>query len=64
MFRGDINSYSYCWDPRCTDPSDSTYCKGIIDKLGLVIGNDDRPTHYWMRHPSMGEAILDWTLAN
>jgi hypothetical protein len=64
VLAGDFNAHSQCWDPRCTEWRDATYWEEIIDEHGLVIGNDDRPTHYWTRHNSMGESITDLTLGN
>jgi hypothetical protein len=40
------------------------YCEEIIDRHGLVIGTDDRPTHYRMRNKSNCESISDLALAN
>jgi hypothetical protein len=61
---GDFNTNSKCWDPRCTELRDATYREAIIGKHRVVIGNDDWPTHYWTRHNSMGESVIDLTLAN
>jgi hypothetical protein len=64
VLEGDFNAHSLPCDPRCTEQRDTTYWEEIIDENGLVVGNDDRPTHYWTRHDSMGESIIDLTLAN
>ena len=64
VLAGDFNTHSQRRDPRCTERRDATYWEGIIDNHGLVIWNDDRPTQYWTRHDSMGESIIDLTLAN
>jgi len=64
VLAGDFNDHSQRWDPRCTERRDATYWEEIIHEHGLVIGNDNRPTHYWMRHDSMGESVIDRTLAN
>ena len=64
MLAGDFNGHSQRWDPRCTERRDSTFREAIKDDHRLVIGNDDRPTYDWTRHDSMGEFVIDLTLAN
>jgi hypothetical protein len=64
VLAGDFNARSQRRDPRCTEGRDVTYWEEIIDEDGLVIGNDHRPTHYWTRHDSMGESVIDLTMAN
>jgi hypothetical protein len=64
MLAGDFNAHSQRWDLRCTERRDAAYWEDIIDEHGLVIGNDDRPTHHWTRNESEGESIIDLTLAN
>jgi len=36
----------------------------VIDKNGLEIGNDGRPTHVWIREDQEGKSVIDLTLAN
>jgi len=36
----------------------------MIHEHGVAFGNDNRPTHYWTSHDSMGESIIDLDLAN
>jgi hypothetical protein len=62
MLMGDFIAHSQRWDPRCTEQRDATYWAEIIDEHRLVIGNDDRPTHYWTSQGSMGESVIDRTL--
>jgi len=64
VLAGDFDSHSQPWDPRCTERSDTTCWEAIIDEHWLVFGNDDRPSDYWNRHNSMGESVIDMTLAN
>ena len=64
VLTGDFYAYSQRWDPRCTERIEAVYWEGIIDEHGLVIGNQDRPTHHWMRNQSEGKSIIDLTLAN
>lgn len=40
------------------------YYEEMIDRHGLVLGNDDRPTHYRMRNKSNCKSISDLALAN
>jgi hypothetical protein len=61
---GDFNSDRQSSDPMCTERRGSAYCEGIIHERGLVIGNDDRPTEYWMSNESVGVSITELTLAN
>jgi hypothetical protein len=61
---GDFNAHIQCWDPRNTERRDATYYEDNKDEHGLVIGNDDRPSHYWTRHDSMGESVIVLALAN
>ena len=62
VLAGDFNAHSQCWAPRCTERRDATCWEQMIDEHGLVIGNDDQPTHYWTRHDSMGKSVIDLTL--
>jgi len=64
VLAGDFNAYRQYWDPRCTKQRDARFWDQIIDEHGLVIGNQDGATHYWTRHDSMGESILDLTQAH
>jgi hypothetical protein len=64
VLRGDFSVHSQRWDLRCTEWTDAIHWETIIDRHGLVIGNDDRPTHYWTRHDSMGESVRALTLGN
>jgi hypothetical protein len=61
---GVLNAHSQRWDPRCTERKEAAYWEGIIDEHGLVVGDDDRPTHYWTRIENKGVSIIDQTLAN
>jgi hypothetical protein len=64
VLAGDFNAHSQCWDPRCTERRDAMYWEEIIHEHRLAIGNDDRPAHYWTKYDSMGESVIDLTLAN
>ena len=64
MLAGGFDAQSQRWDPRCTERRRAAYWGEIIDEHGLVIGNDDRPTHYWMRNECEGASIVDLSLAN
>ena len=43
---------------------DATSWEEIIHEHGLVVGNNDRPTHSWTRHDIMGKSVSDLILAN
>jgi len=60
----DFYTHPHSWDLRCTEQRDATYWEDIMDQHGPLIGNDNRPTNHWTRHDSMGESIIDLTLAN
>ena len=64
MLAGDFNAHSQRWNPKCTERRDAAYWEDIIDEHGLLIENDDRPTHHWTKNESEGESIIDLTLAN
>jgi len=64
VLEGDFHAHSQRWDPRCSEQRVASHQEEIIDEHGLVIGNDDRPTHYRMRHNSIAESFIDLTLAN
>lgn len=64
MLAGDCNSQAQCCDSRCTEWRDATYWEGSLDEHGLVIGNDDRPTHYWTRPDSKAQCVIHLTVAN
>jgi hypothetical protein len=64
VLAGDFNTHSKCGDPRCTQWKEATYWEEIIPKHGLVIGNDNQPTHNCMRNESGGGSIIDLTMAN
>jgi hypothetical protein len=64
VLAGDFNTDSQRWYPRCTERRDATQYEEIIDEYGLVIRNDNLPTHYRTRHDSMGESVIDLTLPN
>jgi hypothetical protein len=42
----------------------ATFWEGVIDKNGLEIVNDGRPTHHWAREDQEGESVIYQTLAN
>jgi len=54
VLAGDFNAHSQRCDPRCTERRDAAYWDDITDEHGLVLGNDDRPTHNWTRNESEG----------
>jgi len=54
VLMGDFNAHSQCWDLRCTEWRDASNWGEIRYEHGLVIGNDDRSTHYWTRNKSQG----------
>ena len=64
MLAGDLNAHSQRWAPRCTEWRDATYWAQIIGEHRLAFGNENRPSHHWTRHDSMGGSIIDLTLAN
>jgi len=64
VLAGHFNSHSQPWDLKCTEWREAAYWEGIIDVDGLVIGNYDRPTHYWTRNECEVVSIIDLTLAN
>jgi len=64
VLAGHFNAHSQRWDPQCTQQKDATYWEEIIDEYGHEIGNDDRPTHHWVRDGNEGESIIDLTLAH
>jgi hypothetical protein len=41
VLAGYFIAHTQRWDPGCTDLREAAYWEGIIDKHGLVIGNDD-----------------------
>jgi hypothetical protein len=43
---------------------DAAFWEGVIDKNGLEIGNDGRPTHRWAREDEDGKSVIDLTLGN
>jgi hypothetical protein len=60
---GDCIAHSELWDRRWTGRRDTTCREEPIDEHMLVIGNDNRPTHYVTRHDIMGESVIDLSLA-
>ena len=64
VLAGDFNANTRRWDPRYMEYWDATYCEEILDDHWLVLGNDDRPTHYWTWYHTMGESIIALTLAH
>jgi len=61
---GDFSAQSHLWDPGSTERRDASYRENTSEEHGLVIGNYNWPTNHWMRHDSMGECLIDLTLAN
>jgi hypothetical protein len=59
---GDINAHSQRWHPRCTERRQVAYREQIIDRHGLEIGNDDRPTQYRTRNKCKPGSIIAQTL--
>jgi len=64
VLAGDFNAHSKRWDPRCQVQRDAAFWEDMIDKNGLEIGNDGRPTHHWIREDQEGESVIDLTFAN
>ena len=42
----------------------AAFWEGMIDKIGLEIGNHGRPTKDWTREDQEDELVIDLTLAN
>jgi hypothetical protein len=63
IIAGDMNAHSRRWDPKSRQQRDATCWQEIIDEYGLQIGNDDCPTHHWVRNGDQGESTIDLTLA-
>jgi len=64
VIAGDFDSHSQPWDPTCTEQWDTTCLEAIIGEHWLVFGNDNSRSDYWNQHNSMGESVIDLTLAN
>ena len=43
---------------------DAAFWEDVIDKNGLEIGNDGRPTHHWTREEQEDKSVINLTLAN
>jgi hypothetical protein len=50
--------------PKMLSAGDAAFWDDVIDKNGLVIGNDGRPTNHWTRGDQEGESVIELTLAN
>jgi hypothetical protein len=64
VLAGNFNAHSKRWDPRCQVHWNAAFWEGAIEKNGLEIGNEGRPTHFWTRENHEGELVIDLTLAN
>ena len=64
VLKGDINTHSRPWDPRCLGQRKAAFWEEVIDKNGLEMGNDGQSTHLWTRDGHQGESVIDLTLAN
>ena len=60
----DFNAPRKRWDMRCQVQRNAVFSEGVIDKNGLEIGNDGRPTRHWTIEDQEGESVFDLTLAN
>jgi len=61
---GDFNNHSKFWDWRNPEWREAEYLEEMIADHRLVIGNDDLPTHSWMRNGIEGESIMDLSMGN
>jgi len=64
VYGGDFNAHSKPRDPRYQVQLDAAIWEDLIDKNGLEIGNDGRPTHHWTREDHEGKLGIKLTLGN
>jgi len=64
VLAGDFDAHSQTWDTRFTERRDTAYWEDIIHEHGLLIGNDDRPSHHCTRNECEGWSIIDPTSAD